>query len=108
MARIDTHSMPSVQSLRKAQKAYESNENDDMTKRKSQVDRWEAHWQWVEFTPLQVGSDELKGFACHFLYTRKSNFFYLAWIPTWSFGRQFRGGKSHDRVPEQNFTLLVG
>jgi phospholipase A2 len=30
-----------------------------------------AWWQWFEFNPLEVGSDELEG-----------------WIPTWSFGRK--------------------
>ncbi|KAI5116571.1 hypothetical protein M0805_006728 [Coniferiporia weirii] len=46
---------------------------------------------WFEFTPFEVGCDRLG-----------------AWIPTWSLGRRFEGGKSIERIPEISFTILTG
>ncbi|KAI0699790.1 FabD/lysophospholipase-like protein [Cerioporus squamosus] len=48
-------------------------------------------WLWYEFTPYEVGCDELG-----------------AWIPSWSFGRPFDNGKNLDRRPETSFTILAG
>ncbi|CAG8580694.1 11773_t:CDS:2 [Diversispora eburnea] len=58
---------------------------------------YEAHikkkdyYQWYEFSPYEIGSDELP-----------------AWIPSWAFGRKFKSGKTVERFPEQNFCLLMG
>ncbi|CAG8479875.1 3856_t:CDS:2 [Ambispora gerdemannii] len=49
------------------------------------------HFQWFEFTPFEIGCDE-----------------YPAWVPTWAFGRRFEAGKSLERLPERNFSLLFG
>ncbi|KAJ3113551.1 hypothetical protein HDU96_003288 [Phlyctochytrium bullatum] len=73
------------------QDVYEQHELDDMEARKNDVEQRRAWWQWFELSPLQVGCDELK-----------------VWIPTWSFGRRFKGGKSIDKVPEQSFSMIVG
>ncbi|KAF8580443.1 FabD/lysophospholipase-like protein [Ramaria rubella] len=51
----------------------------------------QARWLWYEFTPFEVGCDELG-----------------AWIPAWALGRQFRNGKSLERRPELSFTILSG
>ncbi|KAI8578404.1 hypothetical protein K450DRAFT_247745 [Umbelopsis ramanniana AG] len=48
-------------------------------------------YQWFEFTPFEVGSEELS-----------------AWIPTWAFGRTFEAGKGKNRCPEQNLGILLG
>ncbi|KAK9360740.1 acyl transferase/acyl hydrolase/lysophospholipase [Lipomyces starkeyi] len=52
----------------------------------------ESWFQWFEFTPYEVGCEEV-----------------CAWIPTWSLGRRWRNGVSVDTaVPELNLTLLLG
>ncbi|CAG8500128.1 9661_t:CDS:10 [Paraglomus brasilianum] len=48
-------------------------------------------FQWVEFTPFEIGNDEI-----------------AAYIPSWAFGRSFDKGQSIDKVPEQNFGLELG
>lgn len=48
-------------------------------------------YEWLEFTPYEVGSDYLGGY-----------------IPTWSFGRKFYYGKSVDYAPEQTLGYLMG
>ncbi|KAJ3103903.1 hypothetical protein HDU96_009094 [Phlyctochytrium bullatum] len=53
-------------------------------------------YQWLEFTPFEVG------FVSH---ARPDEGF---WIPTWSFGRTFDGGKSKDRFPETEVGILLG
>ncbi|KAK9235735.1 acyl transferase/acyl hydrolase/lysophospholipase [Lipomyces kononenkoae] len=51
-----------------------------------------SYFQWFEFTPYEVGCEEVS-----------------AWIPTWSLGRKWRNGSSVDTaVPELNLTLLLG
>jgi phospholipase A2 len=52
------------------------------------VDAW---FQWFEITPLEIGCDEIE-----------------AWIPAWSFGRPFSGGKSVTQLPEQSLSLVLG
>ncbi|KAJ1564433.1 hypothetical protein HK096_008011 [Nowakowskiella sp. JEL0078] len=47
--------------------------------------------QWWEFQPYQIGCDEVN-----------------CYIPSWSFGRKFKGGRSVNEVPEQSFALLLG
>ncbi|KAF9390489.1 hypothetical protein BGX21_011469 [Mortierella sp. AD011] len=49
------------------------------------------YYQWFEMTPYEFGSEETS-----------------AWIPTWSFGRRFVGGKSIERIPETNLAILLG
>ncbi|KAI0091361.1 FabD/lysophospholipase-like protein [Irpex rosettiformis] len=50
-----------------------------------------SKYLWYEFTPYEVGCDEIG-----------------AWIPSWAFGRQFMNGKSIDRRPELGFPILAG
>ncbi|KAI0644024.1 FabD/lysophospholipase-like protein [Trametes meyenii] len=51
----------------------------------------EIRWLWYEFTPYEVGCDEIG-----------------AWIPSWSLGRQFHNGKNTERKPELSFSILAG
>ncbi|KAH9896493.1 FabD/lysophospholipase-like protein [Cubamyces lactineus] len=48
-------------------------------------------WLWYEFTPYEVGCDELG-----------------AWIPSWALGRQFMNGRNLERRPELSFSILAG
>ncbi|BFZ57325.1 hypothetical protein PYCC9005_004377 [Savitreella phatthalungensis] len=50
-----------------------------------------AYFQFFEMTPYEFGSEELG-----------------AWIPTWSLGRRFEGGRSIDSTPEIKLTTLLG
>ncbi|KAK9327941.1 acyl transferase/acyl hydrolase/lysophospholipase [Lipomyces starkeyi] len=60
-----------------------------VTKQRNKRESW---FQWFEFTPYEVGCEEVS-----------------AWIPTWSLGRRWRNGVSVDTaVPELNLTLLLG
>lgn len=51
----------------------------------------EAWFQWFEFSPYEVGCDEIQ-----------------AWVPIWGFGRPFEAGKSTMQLPEQSLALLLG
>ncbi|KAI0078788.1 FabD/lysophospholipase-like protein [Panus rudis PR-1116 ss-1] len=51
----------------------------------------ETRCLWYEFTPFEVGCDEIG-----------------AWIPSWSLGRQFANGKNVERRPELGLTILTG
>jgi cytosolic phospholipase A2 len=51
----------------------------------------ELPYVWVEFTPYEIGSNDLGGY-----------------IPSWSFGRRFLQGKSQDRAPSQSLGYLMG
>jgi hypothetical protein len=75
----------------------------------------EKHYDWYEFTPFEIGSDEYGGKTTFFLSDKKfCQFFtnlyfsFLAWIPTWAFGREFKSGKCVNRTPEQNISQLLG
>ncbi|CAO3617653.1 unnamed protein product [Mucor hiemalis] len=48
-------------------------------------------YQWFEFTPYDMGSEEIN-----------------AWIPIWAFGRKFENGKSLEKIPEQSLGILMG
>lgn len=48
-------------------------------------------YQWMEFTPYEVGST-----------------FQNAYVPTWAFGRSFNGGKSQDFAPPQSLGYCMG
>ncbi|KAM0751014.1 FabD/lysophospholipase-like protein [Meredithblackwellia eburnea MCA 4105] len=50
-----------------------------------------AWWQWMEFNPVEVGSDELEG-----------------WVPTWGFGRPFDKGVSTKSQVEHSLGLIMG
>jgi cytosolic phospholipase A2 len=55
-----------------------------------------AKWLWYEFTPFEVGCDELGGEM--FLRPFHVRLIpHVAWIPVWGLGRQFANGKSLDR-----------
>jgi phospholipase A2 len=49
------------------------------------------NYQWVEYTPYEVGSTYLKAF-----------------VPTWAFGRQFDKGISCDYSPQQPLAFFLG
>ena len=51
----------------------------------------EGGYSWLEFTPFEVGSDQLE--------------FH---IPTWSLGRRFEGGLSTNRTPENSLGYIMG
>ncbi|MEX0940764.1 MAG: hypothetical protein WDZ41_05370 [Candidatus Babeliales bacterium] len=48
-------------------------------------------YEWMEFTPFEVGSSYLKSY-----------------VPTWAYGRSFSGGSSHDYAPEQTLGYFLG
>ncbi|KAI9480822.1 MAG: acyl transferase/acyl hydrolase/lysophospholipase [Benjaminiella poitrasii] len=48
-------------------------------------------YQWFEFTPYEVGCEEVE-----------------AWVPTWAFGRPFENGKNTKKSPEQTLDILMG
>ncbi|CAO3703567.1 unnamed protein product [Rhizopus stolonifer] len=48
-------------------------------------------YQWFEFTPYDMGCEELE-----------------AWIPTWAFGRRFQENKNMERLPEQSLDIMNG
>ncbi|KAI9276546.1 acyl transferase/acyl hydrolase/lysophospholipase [Sporodiniella umbellata] len=48
-------------------------------------------YQWYEFTPYEMGSEEIN-----------------AWIPIWSFGRKFEKGENTEKLPEQSIGVLMG
>ncbi|KAM3584306.1 hypothetical protein VKS41_003130 [Umbelopsis sp. WA50703] len=67
-------------------------------------------YQWFEFTPYEVGSEELSGKNDYiFIILLAANVnFCQAWVPTWAFGRSFKGGNSSNNIPEQNLGSLMG
>ncbi|OZJ03601.1 hypothetical protein BZG36_03696 [Bifiguratus adelaidae] len=50
-----------------------------------------AYFQWFEITPFEMGTEEID-----------------AWIPTWSFGRDFKEGVSLNNLSEQNLMVMMG
>ncbi|KAJ7751925.1 acyl transferase/acyl hydrolase/lysophospholipase [Mycena maculata] len=58
---------------------------------KEHSDETDAWWQWFEFNPVEVGSEELQG-----------------WVPTWAFGREFNHGASTQNLAEYSLALLMG
>lgn len=48
-------------------------------------------YEWMEFTPFEIGSSFLKSY-----------------IPTWAYGRKFKGGISKDTSPEQTLGYFMG
>ncbi|KAI0354075.1 FabD/lysophospholipase-like protein [Trametes cingulata] len=70
--------------------SVDSDRAESLDKEQQHLER-EIRWLWYEFTPYEVGCDELG-----------------AWIPSWSLGRPFKNGKSTERRPELSFTILAG
>jgi len=48
-------------------------------------------YEWLEFTPFEVGSTYLK-----------------AYVPTWAYGRKFKYGRSTNFAPEQSLGYFLG
>ncbi|KAL5506975.1 NDUFS7 [Sanghuangporus vaninii] len=90
------HAIPAEvdKSLEEA-KAQQENDTDPLSKQMATREEEEiaerSNWMWFEFTPYEVGCDEIG-----------------AWIPTWALGRRFEKGKSVDRAPELSFSILTG
>ncbi|KAG8704692.1 hypothetical protein FRC09_003382, partial [Ceratobasidium sp. 395] len=51
----------------------------------------QARWLWFEWSPYEVGCDELG-----------------AWVPSWALGRRFNNGRNIERRPEMSLALLSG
>ncbi|KAI8819148.1 acyl transferase/acyl hydrolase/lysophospholipase, partial [Fimicolochytrium jonesii] len=64
-----------------------------------EVGKKEAKYQWWEFTPFEVGFQKM---------LPSQQRLFSAWVPTWSFGRQFEKGESVERLPEISLGLLLG
>ncbi|KAL5524090.1 hypothetical protein ACEPAG_8263 [Sanghuangporus baumii] len=82
------------QSLEEAKSQQENTTNPlrkQMATREEDEIAERSNWMWFEFTPYEVGCDEIG-----------------AWIPTWALGRRFEKGKSVDRAPELSFSILTG
>jgi phospholipase A2 len=62
-----------------------------LEKQKEIEDQRKDAYQWFEFTPYDMGCEEIE-----------------AWIPMWSFGRKFEHGKNIERLPEQTLDVLMG
>ncbi len=58
---------------------------------REQEEAQDAWFNWFEFSPFEVGCDELE-----------------AWCPTWAFGRPFEKGRDTMQIPEQSLALLLG
>lgn len=50
-----------------------------------------SNYEWLEFTPYEIGS-----------------YFLNAYIPTWSFGRNFMNGSSVNYAPELTYSFYMG
>ncbi|CAG8528968.1 7843_t:CDS:2 [Paraglomus brasilianum] len=79
----------------KAKMSYEEEKEETNTevnkKGDSDDENKEDEFQWFEFTPYEIGCEDIG-----------------AWIPTWAFGRRFEGGVNVERKPEHNMGLLLG
>ncbi|PVF94664.1 FabD/lysophospholipase-like protein [Serendipita vermifera] len=63
----------------------------ELLKKEEEELQRKTKWLWYEFTPYEVGCDELG-----------------AWVPSWAFGRRFENGVNIERRPELSFTILAG
>lgn len=54
----------------------------------------EAQYNWVEFSPYQIGWNDNK---------KRGKY-----VPAWAFGREFHSGISQDYAPEEDVKLLLG
>ena len=55
------------------------------------IQSYQDPYEWMEFSPFEVGSSFLK-----------------AYVPTWAYGRKFKNGISVDRAPEQTLGYFMG
>ncbi|MGE0206702.1 MAG: hypothetical protein AB7R69_02520 [Candidatus Babeliales bacterium] len=55
------------------------------------IQSYQNPYEWMEFSPFEVGSSFLKSY-----------------IPTWAYGRKFRDGVSIDKAPEQTLGYFMG
>lgn len=91
------HAIPpvAIQAIRElqAEKIVEldSSRADELDQAQAYVSDITSRFFWYEFTPYEVGCDEIG-----------------AWIPSWSFGREFVNGRNVERRPELAFTILAG
>ncbi|KAI8379657.1 acyl transferase/acyl hydrolase/lysophospholipase [Radiomyces spectabilis] len=76
----------------------EDNHNPEDTERQrehtsdeEEEDEDNDRYQWFEFTPYEMGSEELD-----------------VWIPVWAFGRKFENGKNTTKLPEQTLGVMMG
>ncbi|THH07987.1 hypothetical protein EW145_g3015 [Phellinidium pouzarii] len=81
---------PLADAQREKRHAVDKRRRDVLEREEKEIQELSS-WLWFEFTPFEVGCDRLG-----------------AWIPTWSLGRRFEGGKSIDRSPEISFSILSG
>jgi hypothetical protein len=51
----------------------------------------EPHYEWMEYSPFEVGSTYLK-----------------TWIPTDAVGKRFTGGDSYDASPDEHMSYILG
>ena len=62
---------------------------------------------WYEFTPYEVGCDEIGGERVPPTYAHARGLNYrTAWIPSWSFGREFYNGRNLERRVRLDFTSV--
>ena len=54
-------------------------------------------WLWYEFTPYEVGCDEIGGMSTLSLPHATFSSHGVAWIPSWALGRPFINGKNLER-----------
>ncbi|KAG8953434.1 hypothetical protein FRC04_002276 [Tulasnella sp. 424] len=89
---ISRHVSPTEQAISSQQDmVVDKARVDTLQQEKLAVAHTESQWLWYEFSPYEVGCDEIG-----------------AWIPSWAFGREFYKGKSIDRAPEVSFSILAG
>lgn len=76
----------------KERRGNQKAEIEKLEKKKEVIENEQSDaYQWFEFTPYEVGCEELE-----------------AWVPMWSFGRKFENGKDVEKLPEQTLDILLG
>ncbi|KAL9552456.1 hypothetical protein MBANPS3_003755 [Mucor bainieri] len=75
----------------KTEENEDEDEKEDQQKEEAVEEEMNDLYQWFEFTPYDMGSEEIN-----------------AWIPIWAFGRKFENGKNTERLPEQSLGILMG
>ncbi|QRV94152.1 phospholipase [Ceratobasidium sp. AG-Ba] len=79
-----------VETKKQERKTYGPSRRSRLRKEAEELEA-QARWLWFEWSPYEVGCDELG-----------------AWIPSWALGRRFRNGQNVERRPELSLTLLSG
>ncbi len=70
-----------------------------------------SQYLWYEFTPYEVGCDEIGGVYpitsnCKVEISLASGVRCSAWIPSWAFGRQFANGQNTERRVSPDMLVL--